>query len=73
MLFAALTAMDRDAARWFIAAVRHGPEVLAALPAPRQAVVQREIADAFRGVFLTVAGFSCAIVAAAWTTTVRRA
>ncbi len=73
VLFGVLTAMDRDAARWFIAAVRHGPEVLAALPAPRQAVVQREIADAFRGVFLTVAGFSCAIVAAAWTTTVRRA
>jgi hypothetical protein len=35
-------------------------------------MAQNDIADAFRGVFLTVACFSCAIVACATTMPVRR-
>jgi len=56
----------------FFQAVRHGPQVLAALPGVQHAVVQAEIAAAFRGVFLTVACFSCTIVVMAWTLPVRR-
>jgi len=72
VLFGVLSAIDGDAARLFLELVRHGPDVLAALPPVRQAVVHAEIADAFRAVFLTVACFSTMIVAAAWTTPVRR-
>ena len=46
--------------------------MLAALPGEQQAVVQADIATAFRSVFLTVACFSCIIVATAWTMPVRR-
>jgi EmrB/QacA subfamily drug resistance transporter len=56
----------------FIVLIRHGSQVLAALPDEQQIVVQAEIATAFRGVFLTVACFSCTIVAMAWTLPVRR-
>ena len=38
----------------------------------QRALVQGEIAAAFRGVFLLVASFSCTIVAMAWTLPVRR-
>lgn len=72
MLFGVLTAIDRDSARLFIEAVRRGPEVLVALEPHRIAIVQAQIATAFRGVFLTVAGFSCTILAAAWTLKLRR-
>jgi MFS family permease len=72
VLFGVLTAIDRQTAHLFIAAVRHGPEVLAALGAERLAQVQGQIAAAFRGVFLTVACFSCTILAAAWTMPLRR-
>jgi len=72
VLFAALSAMDPGAATLFFEMIRHGSRVLAELPGEQQAVVQAEIATAFRGVFLTVACFSCTIVAMAWTLPVRR-
>ncbi len=72
VLFGSLTLMDPNAADLFFQAVRHGPQVLAALPGVQHAVVQAEIAAAFRGVFLTVACFSCTIVVMAWTLPVRR-
>jgi predicted MFS family arabinose efflux permease len=72
VLFGLLSAMDPETATLFFDMVRRGPSVLAALPAERQALVQGEIADAFRGVFLLVACFSCTIVAMAATMPVRR-
>ncbi|MFI4981377.1 MAG: MFS transporter, partial [Nevskiales bacterium] len=71
-LFAVLSAMDRTTASLFLEMVRRGSRVLAELPAEQRALVQAEIATAFRGVFLTVACFSCTIVAMAWTMPVRR-
>ncbi len=72
VLFGLLSAMDPETAGMFLDMVRRGPAVLAALPADRQALVQGEIGDAFRGVFLLVACFSCTIVAMAATLPVRR-
>ncbi|HST74166.1 MAG TPA: hypothetical protein VLJ20_02250, partial [Acetobacteraceae bacterium] len=65
-------ALDPDTARLFVEMVRQGPRLLASLPAEQQALVQGEIAAAFRGVFLTVACFSCTIVAVSWTMPLRR-
>jgi len=67
-----LSAMDRTTASLFLEMVRRGSRVLAELPGEQRALVQAEIATAFRGVFLTVACFSCTIVAMAWTMPVRR-
>jgi len=72
VLFGLLSLIDSGAAELFIDMVRRGPQVLAALPAEYQVLVQGEIASAFRGVFLLVACFSCTIVAMAWTLPVRR-
>jgi hypothetical protein len=72
VLFGLLAAMDHDTATLFSEMVRHGPSILHEQPLARQALVQVEIADAFRGVFLTVACFSCTIVACAATLRVRR-
>jgi MFS family permease len=72
VLFIVLSTIDPGAAALFFEMIRHGSAVLAALPGEQQAVVQAEIATAFRGVFLTVACFSCTIVAMAWTMPVRR-
>lgn len=72
VLFGVLSLMDAETATMFFDMVRRGPSVLAELPPARQALVQGEIADAFRGVFLLVACFSCTIVAMAATLPVRR-
>ena len=72
VLFGLLALQDSQAADLFLAMVRHGPGALVALPPAAQAMVRAEIANAFRGVFLTVALFSAGIVAAAWTMPLRR-
>jgi MFS family permease len=72
VLFIVLSTTDPNAATLFFEMIRYGPSVLAALPGEQQAVVRTAIATAFRGVFLTVACFSCIIVATAWTMPVRR-
>jgi MFS family permease len=72
VLFGLLSAMDPHTADLFSEMVRHGPGVLNNLDSAQQVLVQSEIATAFRGVFLTVACFSCAIVACAATLNVRR-
>jgi MFS family permease len=72
VLFGLISAMDPDTATFFSDMVRHGPSILQSLAPARQMLVQSEIASAFRGVFLTVAGFSCTIVACAATLPVRR-
>jgi hypothetical protein len=72
VLFGLLAAMDPVTATLFTEMVRRGPGVLSSLEPARQAMVQGQIADAFRGVFMTVACFSCAIVLCAGTLSVRR-
>ena len=58
VLFSVLAARDRETASLFGALIEHGPEAMAALTPARQAVIQGEISDAFRAVFLTVAVFT---------------
>ena len=72
VLFGVLTATDPHTATLFFDMVRRGPGVLATLPAEQQAVVQEQIANAFRGLFLLVACFSCTIIAMSATLPVRR-
>ena len=72
VLFGILSAMDQDTATLFFDMVRRGPGVLASLTAEHRALVQQEVAAAFRGVFLTVACFACIIVAMAATLPLRR-
>jgi non-ribosomal peptide synthetase component F len=72
VLFGLLALLDPDTAALFTDMVRRGPGVLDALTPARQALVQAQIATAFRGVFVTVACFSCIIVACAATLPMRR-
>ncbi len=72
VLFGVLAALDPHTAALFVEMVRQGPRLLASLPPDQQALVQGEIAAAFRGVFLTVACFSCTTVAVAWTMPLRQ-
>ncbi len=72
VLFGLLAATDPATADLFSEMVRRGPGVLDSLPPARQALIQLQIADAFRGVFLTVACLSCTIVVCAATLPVRR-
>jgi EmrB/QacA subfamily drug resistance transporter len=58
VLFAVLSATDKETAALFAAMMEQGAGVLSALPAARQAIVQTEIAEAFRAAFLVVAAFT---------------
>lgn len=72
VLFASLAATDPAAATLFGTIVETGPGALAALSPERAAVVQGEIAHAFRAAFLVIAGFSALGGALAWSIPVRR-
>ena len=72
VLFGLLSAMDPGTADLFFEMVRHGSGALDGLSAVQQEAARTEIASAFRGVFLTVACFSCTIVACAATLPLRR-
>jgi EmrB/QacA subfamily drug resistance transporter len=72
VLFASLAASDPAAARLFRAIVETGSGALAGLPAGRAAVVQGEIAQAFRAAFLVIALFAALGGVMAWTIPVRR-
>jgi EmrB/QacA subfamily drug resistance transporter len=72
VLFGILAMMHPDTVEVFVRMVRLGPDVLHALPAARQAAIEADIANAFRGVFLTVACFSATIVLCAATMPARR-
>jgi predicted MFS family arabinose efflux permease len=60
VLFAVLSATDRDTAALFATMMERGPGVLTSIPAARQAIVQSEIAEAFRTAFLVISGFTAA-------------
>jgi MFS family permease len=72
ILFSILAVTDRDTASLFGAIIDQGPEAIAALPAARQAIIQSEIADAFRSAFLTIALFTTAGTWLAWSMPLRR-
>ena len=72
VLFGVLALRDPHAATLFLAMVRHGPGVLDGLAPAARLAARATIADAFRGVYLTVAVFSLIIVAMAWTMPARR-
>jgi EmrB/QacA subfamily drug resistance transporter len=72
MLFSFLALRDRETASMFGAIIDQGPDAIAALPAARQAIVQSEIADAFRAAFITIAAFTTAATWLAWSMPMRR-
>jgi MFS family permease len=72
VLFAVLAATDKDTAALFGAMMQQGAGVLESLPAARQAIVQAEIAQAFRAAFLVIAGFAGAGAALAMSIPLRR-
>ncbi len=72
VLFATLAATDPAAAHLFGAIIEEGPAALAALPKARAAVVEGEIAHAFRAAFLCIACFSALGAAMAASIPVRR-
>jgi len=58
ILFVTLAIMDPDGAHVFITMIEQGASALDALPTGRHAIVQTEIAQAFRAAFLTIAAFT---------------
>ncbi len=72
ILFALLAATDRETANLFGTIIEQGPDAIATLAPARQALVQAEIADAFRTAFITIASFTAAGAALAWSLPLRR-
>ncbi|MBU6500158.1 MAG: MFS transporter, partial [Rhodospirillales bacterium] len=72
VLFAVLAATDADTAHLFARIVEQGPAALAGLSPARIAVVQAEIAGAFRAAFLTIALYAGLGATLAWSIPVRR-
>jgi MFS family permease len=72
ILFATLAAQDSEAAHMFVAILQQGPDVLLSLAAERRAIVQGEIAGAFRAAFLAMAIFGTGGMVLSWTLPVRR-
>lgn len=72
VLFASLALSDPDAVPVLRELVEHGPRALADLPMARRAVLESEIAGAFRYGFLTITAFSLAGMLLAWTIPTRR-
>ena len=72
VLFGLLAAWNPATAALFSDMVRRGAGVLLSLSAEQQAAARAEIASAFSGVFLLVAGISCVSVVMAATLPVRR-
>jgi EmrB/QacA subfamily drug resistance transporter len=72
VLFSVLAATDPETARLFTVMVQRGPAAMATLEPARQAVVQAEIAEAFRAAFLAMAAFTGIGLVLAWSIPVRR-
>jgi EmrB/QacA subfamily drug resistance transporter len=72
VLFAVLSAADPGTAHLFAEMVERGPAVLATLDAAHRAAVQAEIAQAFRGAFLTIGSFAIAAMVLSWSIPMRR-
>ena len=72
VLFLSLAITDREAASLLGKMVERGPEVLASFDDAHRAVIELEIAHAFRAAFLTVALFTTSALVLAWTNPARR-
>jgi MFS family permease len=72
VLFAALAATDPEAATLFGRIIQQGQSALAGIPADRVAVIQAEIAGAFRAAFFAIAAFAAMAAVMAWSLPVRR-
>ncbi len=72
VLFAVLSAKNKETAALFAAMMEQGAGVLSALPVARQAIVQTEIAEAFRAAFLVIAAFAAAGAVLAMSIPLRR-
>jgi EmrB/QacA subfamily drug resistance transporter len=72
VLFSVLAISDRETANLFGAIIDRGPDAIASLPAARQAIVQSEIAAAFRAAFITIAIFTSIGTLLAWSMPLRR-
>jgi EmrB/QacA subfamily drug resistance transporter len=72
VLFSVLAAGDQHTAGLFGALIDQGPDAIAALPAAHQAIVQGEIAGAFRAAFVTIAVFTAIGAWLAWSMPLRR-
>jgi EmrB/QacA subfamily drug resistance transporter len=72
VLFSILAVTDRQTASLFGPIIERGPDAIAALPAARQAIIQSEIAGAFRAAFITIALFTSAGTWLAWSMPLRR-
>jgi predicted MFS family arabinose efflux permease len=72
ILFAILAAGDRETANLFGTIIEQGPDAIATLAPARQAMVRAEIVDAFRAAFITIASFTAAGAALAWSLPLRR-
>jgi predicted MFS family arabinose efflux permease len=72
VLFSYLALVDRQTASLFGAIIDQGPEAIATLAPARQAIIESEIADAFRAAFVTIAAFTGAGIWLASTLPLRR-
>jgi hypothetical protein len=72
VLFATLALSDPLSASVFAAMIRRGPEALARLPAAQRALVEGDIARAFRAAFLAIAAFAGLGMLIAWSIPARR-
>ena len=72
VLFLSLAITDRDAASLLGMMVERGPEVLTRFDGAHRAVIEQEIAHAFRAAFLTVALFTTSALVLAWNNPARR-
>jgi EmrB/QacA subfamily drug resistance transporter len=72
ILFAILAGTDRETARMLGAIMEQGPAAIATLAPARQAIIQAEIADAFRSAFITIACFTGMATLLAWSLPLRR-
>ncbi|HEY5067923.1 MAG TPA: MFS transporter [Xanthobacteraceae bacterium] len=72
VLFAILATGDRDTAHLFGTIMEEGPAAVATLAPVRQAIIQAEIADAFRWAFITIATFTGMATVLAWSLPLRR-
>jgi EmrB/QacA subfamily drug resistance transporter len=72
VLFSFLAATDSETASLFGSMIDQGPDAIAALTPARQAIVQREIGEAFRAAFVTIAAFTGIGAWLAFSMTLRR-
>jgi EmrB/QacA subfamily drug resistance transporter len=72
VLFTVLTTAEPQAAAVFGEMLQQGPAALDVLDAARRAAIQRELVNAFRAAFLSIAAFAMVSAVLAWTVPMRR-